>query len=171
MAQKADLFELGRLALHPGEGRQLDLEVGLDSLEFGAQRYEPRPASVPVMLDVARTMAGFSLRLRFEAALAGPCARCLEEAAKGVRVDAREVDQPSGGEELRSPYVHDGALDLRAWGRDALALALPEQILCTEECRGLCAICGENLNEASDEHEHERPPDPRFAKLSELKLE
>ena len=171
MAQKADLFELGRLALHPGEGRQLDLEVGLDPLEFGAQRYEPRPASVPVMLDVARTMAGFSLRLRFEASLAGPCARCLEEAAKGVRVDAREVDQPSGGEELRSPYVHDGALDLRAWGRDALALALPEQILCTEECRGLCAICGENLNEASDEHEHERPPDPRFEKLSELKLE
>ncbi|MBA2567529.1 MAG: DUF177 domain-containing protein [Thermoleophilaceae bacterium] len=171
MAARTDLFELGRLSLHPGEGRRLDLEVRLDPLEFGAQRYEPRPASVPVTLDVARTMAGFSLRLRFEGGLAGPCARCLEEAGQGVRVDAREVDQPAGGEELRSPYVDDDALDLRTWARDALALALPDQILCTEECRGLCAICGENLNGADATHEHERPPDPRFAKLSELKLQ
>ena len=157
--------------MHPGEGRRIELEVGLDPLEFGAQRYEPRPSSVPATLDAARTMAGFSLRLRFEAALAGPCARCLEEADRGVRVDAREVDQPGDGEELRSPYVRDGALDLRAWARDAVALALPEQILCDAECRGLCAICGENINEAGVGHEHERPPDPRLAKLSELKLE
>jgi uncharacterized protein len=32
-------------------------------------------------------------------------------------------------------------------------------------------VCGENLNEAAPDHEHEREPDPRFAKLSELKFE
>jgi uncharacterized protein len=62
-------------------------------------------------------------------------------------------------------------LDLRAWSRDALALALPTQIVCSEECRGLCPVCGENLNNAPPDHGHASEPDPRWAKLRELKFE
>ncbi len=171
MPRRTDVFELGRLGLQSGEGRRLDLEVTIDPLEFGGQRYEARPAAVPVTLDVARTSSGFALRLRYSAGLAGPCARCLERADRRVDVDAREIDQPGGGEELQSPYLSGDDLDLRAWARDGLALALPEQIVCSEACRGLCAICGENLNEAGEGHEHERPPDPRWAKLGELRFD
>ena len=171
MSQRSDKFELGRLALRSGEGRRLDLDVAVDPLEFGGERYEASPSPAPVTLDVARTTTGYSLRLRYAVALEGPCARCLENAADTVRVDVREVDQPGDDDELRSPYVEGGEIDLRSWVRDALALALPEQILCSEDCRGLCAVCGENLNEAEGDHVHERPRDPRFAKLSELQLE
>jgi uncharacterized protein len=86
-------------------------------------------------------------------------------------VDAREVSQPGAGEELESPYVDGGVLELRAWARDALALALPAQMLCRADCRGLCPVCGVSLNEAEPDHHHESPPDPRWAKLSELKFE
>jgi uncharacterized protein len=96
--------------------------------------------------------------------------RCLETADQGVDVDAREIDQPGGGEELSSPYFDEGHLDMRAWARDALALALPAQIVCREDCAGLCAVCGENLNHSPD-HAHEREPDPRWAALRELKLD
>jgi uncharacterized protein len=171
MAQRSDMFELGRLALSSGEGRRLALDVAIDPLEFGGERYEAKPSTAPVTLDVARTTTGYSLRLRYAVTLEGPCARCLEGADRTVDVDAREVDQPGGGEELHSPYVTGADLDLRSWARDALALALPEQIVCDEECRGLCSICGENLNETDGEHVHERPPDPRFAKLNELRFE
>ena len=52
--------------------------------------------------------------------------RCLEPAGVEVAVDAREVDQPgTDDEELRSPYVAEGELDLAAWAHDAFALALP----------------------------------------------
>ena len=64
----------------------------------------------------------------------------------------------------------DQEIDLAAWTRDALALALPAQMLCREECAGLCPVCGENLNEAGPEHRHESAPDPRWAKLRELEL-
>jgi uncharacterized protein len=97
--------------------------------------------------------------------------RCLERADREFEIDAREVDHPEGGEDLSSPYVDGDELDVRSWARDALALALPTQITCNEECRGLCAICGENLNEAGPDHQHEAAPDPRWAKLGELKLE
>jgi uncharacterized protein len=111
------------------------------------------------------------MRLRYEARLEGPCMRCLEGARRGVAVDAREVDQPGGGDELDSPYLDQEQLDLRGWARDALMLALPAQIVCSEDCLGLCPTCGENLNEAGAGHRHEREPDPRWAALRTLKLD
>ena len=78
------------------------------------------------------------------------------------------MSQPGEGEELESPYVQDGVVDLRAWARDALALTVPTQVLCRPDCAGLCPVCGADLNEAGPDHDHEREPDPRWAKLSEL---
>jgi len=166
----ADTFDLAGLKLSPGEGRRLDLEVALGEFDFSDERYAT-PATVPVQLDVSRMVGGgHSLRLRFESQISGPCMRCLEAAAPVTEVDAREVDQPGGGEELTSPYVDGDELDLRAWARDAYALALPAQVLCRPECLGLCPQCGANLN-ADPDHAHEAAPDSRWAKLRELKLE
>jgi uncharacterized protein len=170
MPARTDIFDLGRLSLSPGEARRLDLETTLGVFKFGAETYRAEPREVPVRLDVTRMASGWSLRLRFTGAIAGACMRCLEPALQSVDVDAREVDQPGGGEELSSPYVADEELDLRAWAHDAFALALPGQITCREECAGLCPRCGENLNEHPD-HAHEPEVDPRWAKLAELKLE
>lgn len=171
MAPRTDTFDLAALHLTAGEGRRLELAVPVAGFRLGGQSYAVEPAEVPVALDVSRTtQSGWSLWLRFEVAIEGPCMRCLEAAAPRFAVDAREVDQPGGGEELESPYVVEEQLDLTAWARDALALTLPAQILCRPECAGLCAVCGENLNEAGPEHRHEREPDPRWAKLRELEL-
>lgn len=168
---RTDILDIGRLGLSSGEGRRLELEVAVEDFDFGGQRYAVPGGSVNAMLDVSHTTTGYSLRLRFDAALEGPCMRCLEDAGREVDVDAREVDQPGGGEELDSPYLEEEQLDVRGWARDALALALPTQIICREECLGLCSVCGENLNRAGPEHAHEREPDPRWAALRELKLE
>ena len=87
-----------------------------------------------------------------------------------MAIDAREVDQP-GDEELLSPYVSEGELDLGHWARDAVALAMPERILCRPDCAGLCPVCGVSLNDADPaEHEHGGGADPRWAKLRELDL-
>ena len=78
---------------------------------------------------------------------------------------------PASGEELDSPYVEGEVVDVAAWTRDALALALPAHILCRHACLGLCPECGIDLNNAGPEHHHEKAPDPRWAALSELKLD
>jgi uncharacterized protein len=169
--QRADSFDLAALGLSSGEGRRLDLHVHLEPFDFGGERYEVTPALIGVRLDVSRTMhSGWALRVRFDVELHGPCMRCLEPATPAFTVDAREVDQPGGGEELTSPYISDGELDLAAWARDALSLTLPAQIACREDCAGLCPQCGVNLN-AEPQHAHEREPDPRWAKLSELRFD
>jgi len=170
MPQRTDLFELGRLGLTSGEGRRLDLFVHVDPFDYGGSTYAVVPELVPVRLDVSRTTgSGWALRLRFSATLEGPCMRCLEPASPAFEVDAYEVHQPGGGEELSSPYM-DEELDLEAWARDALALVLPAQLTCRADCAGLCPQCGANLNHEPD-HAHETQPSARWAKLSELKFD
>jgi uncharacterized protein len=172
MPAVTDILDLGGLRLSAGEGRSFELAVHVEPLTLGGEPYEVAPATLPVKLDVSRMLGnGYALRLRFVAALVGPCMRCLKDAAPRTCVDAREVDRPGGGEELSSPYLEDETLDLAGWARDALVLALPTQVLCREDCAGLCAVCAADLNETGPEHTHERPPDPRWAKLSELELE
>lgn len=172
MGTRIDTFDLNGLRLTSGEGRRLDLQVRIEPYELGADTYAIEPVVVPVRLDISRTTAqGYALRLRFEATLSGPCMRCLEPADDSFEIDAREISQPGAGEELESPYVEAGTLDLAAWARDALALRLPRAILCRPECAGLCPTCGTNLNVAGSDHHHETEPDPRWAKLSEIRFD
>jgi uncharacterized protein len=167
------IIDLDRLSLSHGEGTRLDLELRLDPLALGGQEYELEPGPVPVRLDVSRPSRGYAFRLRFPLSVQGPCMRCLETASLETEVEAREIDQrETDDEELRSPYVEHDRLDLGRWAHDAAVLALPTQILCRTDCAGLCPVCGEPLNDAEpDAHEHESGPDPRWAKLKDLKLE
>ena len=173
MSTEAGTLELERLSLSHGQARALDLEVELDPVELGGQTYDPAGGGTEVRLDVSRTSSGYALRLRYAAELSGPCVRCLEPARLELEVDAREVDQPSAGdEELRSPYVSEGRLELKRWANDAMVLGLPPQPLCRSDCAGLCAVCGESLNDADPEdHRHGGGGDPRMAKLRDLKLD
>lgn len=172
MAAQAHTFDLAGLRLSPGEGRKIELRVPIDALELGGERYRARPEQVPVVLDVSKmTGGGYALRLKLSATLSGPCMRCLKEAAPEVEVQVREVDVPGEGEELESPYVHGEIVDVAVWAHDAFALAAPAKVLCKEDCRGLCPECAVDLNDAGPEHAHERAPDSRWAKLSELKVD
>lgn len=187
LIEKVDLDALG---LSYGDATRMTGKVAPEQVTLGGQDYESVPVEPAFRLDVSRTSAGYALRLRFEVGLSGPCFRCLEDATAKVEVDAREVDQPvepipvqgtsrhdpdqeeedeSSAAELVSPYVEEGTLDLSAWTRDALVLALPEQILCRPDCLGLCAVCGEPLNGADPaDHDHGQNLDPRWAKLRDL---
>ena len=147
-------FSLSQVRLRPGEEHREALEVELPAFAFGGQRYVSVPEAVPALLVVTRAMSGTVLGLAFTTRLHGPCYRCLGDAVLEVPIRGREYQAEStDDEELRTPYAEDGGLDLSAWARDAVALALPEKILCRPDCAGLCPECGKNLNEEPHEHE------------------
>ena len=90
--------------------------------------------------------------------------------SQDVHIDAREyhANEPGDAEELRSEYVVDDQLELSAWARDAIALALPDQILHAPDCAGLCPVCGKDLNVEPHTHD-EDTPDSRWSALEELR--
>jgi len=162
-------FDLRRLRLRSGEEHRDEVEVELPPLEFGGQRYVSVPSTVAAELTVNRATTGTAFRLRLHARLHGPCYRCLGDAVVDLPIDVREYQATNpDSEELRSPYLEDDRLDLSAWARDSVALALPDQIVCREDCAGLCPECGRNLNDEPHAHEDERG-DPRWSALEGLK--
>jgi uncharacterized protein len=67
-----------------------------------------------------------------------------------------------------SEYVRDDVLELSTWARDAFALQLPDKILHSPDCAGLCPVCGKDLNDEPHTHD-ELAGDPRWAALDELR--
>jgi uncharacterized protein len=162
-------FNLRALKIRSGEQFRDEQEIELEPLELGGQRYLPVPAKVPAELTITRASTGTVFELAFHVRLHGPCFRCLEDAVLDLPISAREyhATHPQD-EELRTPYVEDDKLDLSAWARDALALELPDKILCRADCAGLCPVCGKDLNREPHEHD-DNESDPRWAALAELK--
>ena len=163
-------FPLRRLRRRPGEEQRDAVPIELEPCERGGPRYLPVPQEVEGDLTVAQATTGLDLRLAVDVRLHGPCMRCLEDAVQDVHIDAREyhANDPGDAEELRSEYVVDDQLDLSAWARDAIALALPDQILHAPDCAGLCPVCGKDLNLEPHTHDDDEP-DSRWSALEELR--
>jgi uncharacterized protein len=128
------------------------------------------PDKVPAELTITKASTGTVFQLNFQTRLYGPCYRCLDDAVLDVPIAAREYQatNPEGSDELRTPYLQDDNLDLAGWARDAIALALPDKILCRADCAGLCPVCGKNLNKEPHRHEEETI-DTRWSALESLR--
>jgi len=163
-------FNLRTVKLRSGEEYRDEIEVVLEPFELGGQRYVAVPESVPAELAISRASTGTVFELHFSARVHGPCFRCLRDAALTLPIAAREYQATSPGDsdELMTPYVEADRLEIAAWAHDALALALPEKILCRADCAGLCPECGRDLNLEPHVHEEEEI-DPRWSALAELR--
>jgi len=162
-------FDLRKLRLRSGDQARELVEIELDPLVLGGQPYEPRPNPAPAELAVTRASSGTVLELALDVSLDGPCFRCLQDAELALRLRLREYEatKPESDDE-RTEYLDDDRLDLSAWAHDAIALALPDKILCRPDCAGLCPVCGKDLNAEPHEHVDERT-DPRWAALEALR--
>jgi len=163
-------FPLRRLRLRPGEEHREAIPVQLEPFVLGGERYLPVPDSPEADVTVTRATSGDMFRLRFATRIHGPCVRCLEGAVLDVAIDAQEYNAADVGAdgELRTDYVVDDQLLLSTWARDAIALRIPDQIVCRDDCAGLCPVCGKNLNREPHVHEEE-VTDSRWSALESLK--
>jgi uncharacterized protein len=164
-------FDLRTLRIRSGDQARERVEIELEPLVLGGQTYEPTTNPVPAELTVTRASSGTVLELALDLSLEGPCFRCLQDAGLPLSLGLREYQalKPEGDEE-QTEYLDDDRLDLSAWAHDAIALALPDKILCRDDCAGLCPVCGKDLNVEPHEHTEERL-DPRWEKLSQLREE
>lgn len=91
---------------------------------------------------------------RLEGQLTLPCRLCLEEVDVEVDEAVHFLLAETGAEEADDPDVflydpHERTLDLRGSVRETWLLAAPAYAECSEDCKGLCAVCGANLNEST----------------------
>ncbi|MEX2109999.1 MAG: DUF177 domain-containing protein [Gemmatimonadaceae bacterium] len=115
-----------------------------------------RPSS-PIRVTGRFSSAGdgrFYLSGRIAGRLELACRLCLEDVEVPVEEDVHFLLAEIGAEEADDPdvFLYDPSarmLDLRAAVRETWLITAPAFVQCREDCKGLCATCGTNLNEAS----------------------
>ncbi len=162
-------LDLRTVRLPPGEQFRDRIAVVLEPLELGGQRYEASPSAPEAELSITRVSSGTMFELALATVLRGPCYRCLADAEVAVRIRDRQYQATSSdSDDTWVPNLVENRLDLSGWARDAIALAVPEKILCRAGCTGLCAGCGADLNVGPCRCGPARA-DVRWSKLSELR--
>jgi uncharacterized protein len=136
--------------------------------------------AAPIEGEVRLSRTGRSIlaRANLKTAIDGYCSRCLqpvvapidveieEEALPSIDIDTGQpVDRDQEPDALRLDDHHE--LDLGEPIREAIALAEPIALLCRPDCRGLCLVCGVDLNTVTDHAHNEDAVDPRLASLAE----
>lgn len=101
--------------------------------------------------------------------LKGECVRCLEPIEDALSVDLQElyVYPESEATQDEASKIVDETIDLEPLIRTQVVLDLPFAPVCEPDCRGLCSICGANLNN-DPTHAHEAVIDARWAALQGL---
>ncbi|MFL6025329.1 MAG: YceD family protein [Friedmanniella sp.] len=129
------------------------------------------PPGSPVELDLRleSVIEGVLVTGTATVQVRGECVRCLGEVSDELEVDIQELFVYPGSDatEDEASRLEGDLIDLEPLLRDGVVLDLPFQPLCREDCQGLCAVCGANLN-LDPEHSHEAPLDPRWEKLRRL---
>jgi uncharacterized protein len=134
--------------------------------------------AVSLAFDIAKDKQQFQLSGRVQTMLELPCSRCVEpftqpvDAAFDLRYQPHTVNTGEGEceieeDDLTTAFYENDVIDLGQLMREQFYLSLPMKPLCREDCRGLCAVCGTNLNRAACDCKRAWD-DPRLAALKVL---
>jgi uncharacterized protein len=118
---------------------------------------------------VTRTAQGLLVQGKLSANIQAECGRCLTDFAQLLQVDFTELYAFTANSVTDSGlYVPEsGKIDLAPLVREEMFVAIPINPVCESDCKGLCPICGENLNEMACHHEDDEI-DPRLSALKSL---
>ena len=150
-------FDLRSLSFGADDTARRRLPVEVDPFVFGGERYAVPDDRVDLDLEASRVGAKIVVRAALRTRLHGACARCLEDVDLPLEASGADyvVDGDSQGVAPgEEAYVLGYQLAADRWVRDLLADVVPPRLLCRDDCRGLCAVCGANLNEVGEDHGH-----------------
>lgn len=160
-------------------GESLAHTYGAEELAINDERASLR-GGAKVMGQASRQGPRVRLSGAITAAVEIQCDRCLRPVVVPVETEfdvtyipaAMEAETPESAElhaeDLDSSVYEGDAVDLDEVVREQVLLTLPSRFICQEECRGLCPVCGIDLNTQTCACEQSQT-DPRWAALAALK--
>ncbi len=162
MARESEFrFHVADLLAHPGHRRTVAIDSAID-WGFDLSRLGPQIVGDLVLESAS---GGLVVRGPVSTMVHHTCHRCLTEWDEEVVVDVLEAlgvpDDPDGHP------LHGDVADLEPVLRDAVLLVIPLSPTCRPDCRGLCSVCGADLNGASCPG-HDDEPDSPFSPLQGL---
>ena len=139
--------------IHETIGYSRDFPIDFDSISIPP---DTKLSQLSGLVRVTRTAQGLLVQVKMQAYLPAECVRCLTEFAQLLQIDFTDLYAftPDSVTESGLILPDTGKIDLAPIVRDEMLLAIPISPLCRSDCKGLCPVCGENLNDISGVHEH-----------------
>jgi uncharacterized protein len=134
---------------------------------------------VDVDFYIEKNSEGFIIKGAVKTKLELECSRCLKKYHQDINgeieayyINERLSDKYIKNEKLESLdntiFFNESKVDITDRIIESILMEISEKPLCDENCKGLCPVCGVDLNE-NPEHKHEEEYiDPRFAKLLDI---
>lgn len=167
-------LNLSELLTVDGLKKEYQIPLEYDSFATSAGNY-PITEKSPVQLGITHVKnREITIQAQVTLKLQIPCDRCLTPVSIPFSLDfERKVDLNVSEEDRaealdEQPYVIGYDLDVDRLVGDELFSNLPMKVLCREDCRGLCRVCGANLNTQTcncDDHSSE---DPRMSVIRDI---
>ena len=155
--------------LFAGSREFLSVDFEMDLSEFEFLGVKPFHAPVAINGKIVSRAGIVESQLSCKVSYVGVCDRCLKETVKDYTVEINRTIVVSLENEENDDIavVPDMQLDLDDFCYPDIVMSLPTKLLCKENCKGLCSVCGKNLNEG-DCGCTTKEIDPRLAALAEL---
>lgn len=135
------------------DGVKSSLVVGdtVEMTQVQLRGLQPFTQPVSIQAEAVYQNGVVTLNCTYSTALSLVCDRCLasfdrEVNQRSTHVVVRELNGPDQGEFVVAP---DGIVSLDQLALNDIIPELPSKVLCREDCKGLCAVCGGNLNQVA----------------------
>ncbi|TDI89140.1 MAG: DUF177 domain-containing protein [Candidatus Dadabacteria bacterium] len=131
-------------------------------------------SKIGIDLQVTRVLKEVTVTGNVHLSIQTSCSRCVEpvriELSPYVSLVLSPADKISDeDDDLEHETYRDDEIDLSNYLMEQIAISLPIKVVCNEDCKGLCTICGTNLNQETCTCESEKV-NPKFAILKNLKI-
>ena len=157
----------------------LEVQVSAGEIDLHDDNYS-FPGPLQVRLSIHRALEIFTVDGSVDFIVQGACCRCLTQGQQQLeaavrlvlhRTQTTEEERQSVAEDMEFEFIDPGAreFDLANCLRETVLLELPMRIYCQKSCKGLCPICGQDLNHGPCTC-HENEIDPRWEELKKIQF-
>lgn len=170
------LIELEELFKKDNFSKESDLDIDYDCYNSGFDSFEVKQKSLLHIELFHFSNRHFTVKGNIQLTFIIPCDRCLEPVdypldisfSKEFDLEKELQDAENENETEEAKFITDDyKLDINKIIDDELMIAWPSKILCKEDCKGLCHVCGHNLN-AGDCGCDRVVLDPRMAAIQDI---
>ena len=160
------LLQLKSLFLGENDRMPIDCALDLSGVEWNGL-YPFRDVTVNGQIKLSAGVVTLSATVNYR--YVGTCDRCMCEIDREQQLQMEHILVVSLNHEDNDSFVllENYQLPLDDLVEEDLILDQPSKVLCSEECRGLCPMCGKDLNEGGCDCRRETV-DPRLAALQQL---
>lgn len=161
-----DFMKIDLTGLFNGSTDIINIDYSLDLADFGISELNSEVKASGSVYSKADVVY---LDLDISYSIKGQCDRCAEDLVKSQSISINRVlVEALQNEDDDDNYIviDNRELDLDGLLSEEIVLNLPSKLLCKDDCKGLCAVCGANLN--VNKCDCKKEVDPRMSALLQL---